>query len=431
MLKAFLLLKYRSIGTGFLVDQPPKAEKNMILRCNKMNTRGREGRAGYSAMEKRKKKIYWSLAAICLTILAAGCGRQAAQAPAAVEAKAMQVIQQDTLVTYEFVGQVIAKNQVQIRARVSGNIIAKMVVGGAAVSEGQPLFQIDQRPYTAALLGAQATLAQSEATLSNSHLDTLRYQRLASQQAIAQQVTDTAMSAERQNAALVEANRARVQAATDDLQDTLIVAPFSGRIDVNDLSIGNFVQSGQTVLATISSLDPMHVQFSMSENEYLRLARDGRGASSADWGKNLKLVLSDGSQYPITGEIEQVDRGLAQDTGTLMMKAAFANPQKILIPGMFARVVAQGEMRPGAMLIPQRAVQQLLGKTFVTVVGAENKAESRPVKMGPRVGGMWVVEEGLTATDSVVVEGFLKTPPGTVMKVTMIGINDLQSSAKP
>jgi len=214
------------------------------------------------------------------------------------------------------------------------------------------------------------------------------------------------------------------------LQDTLIVAPFSGRIDVNDLAVGNFVQAGQTVMATMSSVDPVFVQFSMSENEYLRLAQLGRGAGSADWGNSLKLVLSDGSQYPLVGRIEQVDRGLAQDTGTLTMKAVFDNSQKILIPGMFARVVAQGEVRQGALLIPQRAVQQLLGKTFVTVIGPDSKAESRPVNMGPRIGGMWIVEEGLTTADRIVVEGFLKTPPGTVMNATMIGPDDLQSSLK-
>ena len=376
-----------------------------------------------------KHYIFWLMVIGMMTVVT-GCGRQAAQAPAPVEVKAMQVIQRDTTVTYEFVGQVTAKNEVQIRARVSGNIVGKMVSGGATVSDGQPLFQIDRRQYESALLTAQAQLAQSEATLSNSHLDTMRYQKLGGQQAIAQQVVDTSLAVERQNAAVVEANRARVQSAADDLQDTMIVAPFSGRIDVNDLAVGNFVQSGQTVLATISSVDPVFVQFSMSENEYLRLAQLGRGAGAADWGNNLKLVLSDGTQYASAGRIEQVDRGLSQNTGTLTMKAVFDNAQQMLIPGMFARVVAQGEVRQGALLIPQRAVQQLLGKTFVTVVGPDSKAESRPVRMGPRVGGLWVVEEGLTTADRIVVEGFLKTPPGTLMNATMIGPDDLQGSAK-
>ncbi|MDR3561477.1 MAG: efflux RND transporter periplasmic adaptor subunit, partial [Negativicutes bacterium] len=180
-----------------------------------------------------RKQYYLWTTIVCMVIITAGCSKQAAPAPAAVEVKAMQVVQRDTPVTYEFVGQVIAKNEVQIRARVSGNIMAKMVTGGATVTEGQPLFQIDRRQYESALLAAQAQLAQSQATLSNSHLDTLRYQKLANQQAIAQQVTDTALSVERQNAALVDANQARVQAAANDLQDTLVLAPFSGRIDVN------------------------------------------------------------------------------------------------------------------------------------------------------------------------------------------------------
>ena len=232
------------------------------------------------------------------------------------------------------------------------------------------------------------------------------------------------------SAAVVSAYRAKVQQAADDLSDTVIVAPFSGRIDVNDLSIGSFVTAGSTTLATISSIDPVFVQFSMSESEYLRFAQLGKGTSPTEWGRDLKLVLSDGSQYPVTGQIEQVDRGVAAETGTLTLKAVFANSQKLLMPGMFARVVAQGELRKGAILIPQRAVQQLLDKTFVTVVGEGDKAETRPVKMGPRVGNMWVVEEGLSSADRVVVEGAAKVQPGTPLKVVMIGPEALQTPAK-
>ena len=380
---------------------------------------------------RRSGKFFFISLSAMIVIAIAGCGsRPVAQAPPAVKVKAMQVAQRDTPVTYEFVGQVIAKNEVQIRAKVSGNIVGKMVTGGDKITQGQPLFQIDRRQYEAALLTNQAQLAQSEATLSNAQLDTMRYQKLAAQQAIPTQTLDTALSSERQNAAQVNANRARVQLAEADLQDTLIVAPFSGRIDVNDLSIGSFVQAGQTVIATLSSVDPIFIQFSMSENEYLRFTQVGRGASPTEWGNNLKLILSDGSQFPLTGHIEQVDRGMAQDTATLTMKAAFDNPQEVLMPGMFARVVAQGELRQGALLIPQRAVQQLLGKTFVTIVGADDKAEPRPVKLGPHVGNLWVIEEGLTTADRVIVEGFAKTPPGTLLSIEMINQNELQSAAK-
>lgn len=374
------------------------------------------------------------LIAFLVAFLTAGCGsRQTAktpQTPRAVEVKAMQVIQRDTPITYEFVGQVEAKNEVQIRAKVSGNIVAKMVTGGTTVSGGQLLFQIDRRQYEAALLDARAQLAQSEAVLSKSSLDTLRYKELAAQNVIAQQTLDNALSTEQQNAAAVDTYRARVQKAEEDLQDTLIVAPIDGRIDVNALSVGSFVQVGSTTMATVSSVDPVLVKFGMSENEYLRFARIGGGVSPAEWGRDLKLILSDGSQYPLTGQVEQVDRGLAQDTGTLTLKAVFGNPQKTLVPGMFARVVAQSEMRQGALLIPQRAVQDLLGKTFVTLVAEGNKAEQRLVKMGPRIGNLWLVEEGLTANDRVIVEGFLKTPPGTPLNVVMIGPDELQILAR-
>jgi len=379
-----------------------------------------------------RKICCFSLIAVFSALCAAGCSRQqAAQAPQAVEVKAMQVIERDAPVTYEYVGQVKAKNEAQIRTKVSGNIVAKMVTGGATVTKGQPLFQIDRRQYQAALLNAQAQLAQAEAVLSNSHADSIRYQQLAAQNAIARQTVDTQLSTEQQNAASADAYRAKVQEAADDLADTLIVAPFSGRIDVNDLSVGSYVTAGSTTLATISSLDPVFVQFSMSENEYLQMAgRGGGGNSPSEWGSNVKLILSNGTQYPLTGRIEQVDAGLATDTGTLTMKAVFDNPQKLLIPGMFARVVAQGEIRQGALLVPQRAVQQLLGKTFVTVVGEDDKTESRPVKMGPKVGSLWVVEEGLTAGDRVVVEGFSKIQPGAPLKVVMIGPDDLKISEK-
>ena len=379
----------------------------------------------------RSGKFFFSLSAMVVVIAMAGCGnRQVSQAPPPVTVKAMQVIKQDTSVTYEYVGQVIAKNEVQIRAKVSGNIVEKMVNGGDKIAQGQPLFKIDGRQCEAILLESQAQLVQSEVTLTNSHQDAVRYQKLADQQAIAAQVLDTALSTERQNAALVNVNRARVQRSEADLQDTLIVAPFSGRIDVNDLSTGSFVQAGQTTIATLSAIDPIFVQFSMSENEYLQFTHLGHGTSPTAWGNNLQLMLSDGTQYPLTGHIEQVDRGLAPDTATLTLKAAFVNPEGLLMPGMFARVVAQGDLRRDALLIPQRAVQQLLGKTFVTIVGEDSKAEPRPVKMGPRVGTLWVVEEGLTPADRVIVEGFAKAPSGTPLDVEMMDPSELQIAAK-
>lgn len=377
---------------------------------------------------KVRWRNYMALIIFSMVIIS-GCSKQAAPAPQAVEVKAMQVVRKDTPIAYEFVGTIEAKNEVQVRAKVSGNIVDKMVVGGAEVTEGQPLFRIDSRQYNSALLTNQATAAQAEALLAKSRKDVGRYNQLAEQGAIAQQTLDNALAEERQNAAAANANWAKVQQAQEDIEDTMILSPLNGRIDINDLSIGSFVSAGSTIMATISSVDPVMVKFSMSENEYLQFAKN-KGASPAEWGKDLKLILSDGSTYPITGQIEQVDKGLTSGTGTLSFKASFANPNKLLVPGMFARVAVQSEVRSGALLVPQRAVQQMLDKTLITVVGEGDKAETRAVKMGTKVGNMWVVDEGLTENDRVVVEGFLKTPPGTPVTVTMIGPDELQTPAK-
>ena len=363
-------------------------------------------------------------------VLVSGCSKQGGPAPQAPEVKAMQVVRKDTPIAYEFVGTVEAKNEVQVRAKVSGNIVEKMVTGGAVVSKGQPLFRIDSRQYNSTLLTNQATAAQSEAVLARTRQDVARYNQLASQGAISQQTLDNALSEEQQNAAAVKANWAKVQQSQEDIEDTIIVSPLDGRIDVNDLSIGSFVTAGSTTMATISSVDPVMVKFSMSENEYLQFAKNNKGASPIEWGRDLKLILSDGSTYPLSGQIEQVDKGLATGTGTLSFKASFNNPNKLLVPGMFARVAVQSEVRQGALLIPQRAVQQMLDKTLVTVIGEGDKTETRAVKMGTKVGNMWVVDEGVTENDRIVVEGFAKTPPGTPVTVIMIGPDDLKTPAK-
>jgi len=373
----------------------------------------------------KKKSILWMMTmAILLLFVAAGCGKQQAVRPQQeVAVKAMQVIQKDSPVAYEFVGEIVAKDEVPIQARVSGNIAKKFIKGGDTVRAGQPLFEIDSRQYSNTAADVRAQVAQAQASLNNIRRDVARYQSLSEQGGIAAQTLDTSRAQAEQVQAQVQAYQAKLQQAENDLSDTVIVSPVDGRIGVGELSVGRYVQAASTVLATVSTVDPVQVRFSMSENEYLKFAR--MGSSPDAWGQQLKLVLSDGSEYPVTGHLEQIDRGMANQTGTLTMKAVFDNPQQLLVPGMFARIVATGETRPGAFLIPQRAVQELLGKTFVTVVSADNKAETRPVTMGPKIGTMQIVEQGLTAQDVVVVEGFAKTQPGSPLKVTMIGPGDL------
>ncbi len=375
---------------------------------------------------KGSKKLYVGLfvAAALLGVVAVRGGMlnkaQPVNAAHAVTVKAMQVVTRDTQIKSEFVGQVKAKSEVKIMSKVSGNVVAKMVNGGDTVSKGQPLFQIDNKQYQSAIISARASVNKAQATLNNTRKDVERYQRLAAINGIAQQTVDSSVAQAAEEEATVELNQANLQQAIENEQDTLIVSPIDGRIDVNDVSQGYFVAAGSTTMATISSIDPVWVQFSMSENEYLKYIRQGNGQLPASFREHLELVLSDGKPYPLIGRVEQIDRGVNDTTGTITLKASFDNPQKFLLPGMFARVVVQDEVRKGALLIPQKAVKEVLDNTFVIVVTDDNKAESRQVKLGNKVGDMWLVEEGLGATDKVVVEGIDKAKQGTDLSVIMV-----------
>lgn len=347
--------------------------------------------------------------------------KQIAGKSQAVEVKAMQVIQRDTPINYEYVGKVASKDSIPIMSKVSGNIVDKMVKGGDTVYKGQSLFRIDDKQYVSAINTARGTLAKSQATLTNDLREVERYRKLAAIQGVSQETLDSYEAAAAEDEAAVETNQASLQEAIEDKQDTLIVSPVDGRIDVNDLSFGYYVVAGSTIMGTVSSLDPIWVQFSMSENEYIQLCRQGQGGlPEAFGGNNLKLILSDGSEYPLKGQIAQIDTGMSDTTGTITMKAIFSNPQRFLTPGMFAKIVATGEIRQGALLIPQRAVKEVLDSTMVTVITGDNTAEVRKVKMGEKVGNMWLVEDGLTANDIVVVEGIDKVKQGTELKITMM-----------
>ncbi|HWR39869.1 MAG TPA: efflux RND transporter periplasmic adaptor subunit [Patescibacteria group bacterium] len=354
--------------------------------------------------------------------LLAGCGgkKNAGQQATVVPVKAMQVVQKDTPVVYEFVGEIEAKDQVQIQSKVSGMVVDKMISGGASVQQGQPLFQIDRRTYEGDVLSKQGALAQAQAALTNAKRDLLRARVLYAKDAIAQAQLDQYVMAEAESQAQVEAASGALRISEANLADTLIVSPLEGRIDTKDVSIGTYIQMGNTVLTTVSDLDPVRVKFSISENDYLAVARTARNRGEKDEETLVTLILGDGSKYGITGHVEQVDRGISQQTGTLTLKAIFANPQFLLMPGMFARTQVVGDVRKGALLIPQRALQEMLGKNFVTVVAEGDKAERRSVKTGPKIGNMIIIEEGLNSGERVVVEGFQKAQPGTALKVTMM-----------
>ena len=271
---------------------------------------------------------------------------------------------------------------------------------------------------------ANATLAQSEANLSNAQEDLARYQQLLGSDAIAQQkVANQQASVNAYNAAAA-ANAALLRKAQQDLDDTVVYAPISGQLAVDDVAIGTFASAGNTNLVTIGTSDPVYAQFSISETDYLKFANiaaaNGNGVSP-----DVSITLSDGTVYPLDGKIVESDRALSQNTGTLTLKALFGNPDGLLLPGMFARVRLTGEVVPNAILVPQRAVQQLLGKSFVMVVDENGKSEARTVTLGDKVGSYYIVKDGLTAADLVVVEGLSNLREGVDLNVTTVTADDM------
>ena len=362
--------------------------------------------------------------AISSSFIVAGCGQNKQQQQQGTQVKAMQVIQQDTPLTSEFAGQIVGKDEVKVQSKVSGNVVDKYVTGGQYVEAGQPLYKIDSRQSESAVLQAQANLSQSQATLSNAVTDLGRYQQLLSAQAISEQTVANQQANVNAYSAAAAANDALLRKAQQDLADTVIYAPMSGQLSVDDVAVGTFAAAGSTNLVTIGSSNPVFAQFSISESDYLKFSnyasQNGNGMSPT-----VSITLSDGTQYPIEGKIVQTDRALSSNTGTLTVKALFDNPDGLLLPGMFARIRLSGEVVPNAILVPQRAVQQLLGKSFVMVVGEDGKSEARTVTLGDKVGSYYIIKDGLTAADVVVVEGLSNLQEGVSLAVTMVTADDM------
>ncbi|MBQ7476206.1 MAG: efflux RND transporter periplasmic adaptor subunit [Selenomonadaceae bacterium] len=385
-----------------------------------------------------KKKILTVATALFLsTTVLTGCGdednQQQARQMQAQQVKAMKVIQRNTPLISEFAGQLVGVEEVKVQSKVNGNIVEKYCKGGDYVEAGQLLFKIDSRQYESAILKAQADLAQAEAVLQqsiatykNSLIDLQRDEQLLKEQAIAEQIVSTQAATVRANEALCAANeaaivacQAAVKTAKENLDDTKIYAPISGKLGIDDVAMGTFAAAGTTTLVTIGSIDPIFAQFSISEAEYLKFIT-GQSNQTDRNQMQVSITLTDGNQYPYAGQVVEVDRELANNTGSLVMKAIFPNPGGALIPGMFARVQLSGETIPNAVLVPQRAVQQLLGKSFVMVVGADNKSEARDVELGERVGSYYVVTKGVTPKDTIVVEGLTNLREGVDLAVTTV-----------
>ena len=358
---------------------------------------------------------------VCSTLLVALLSLAACKEPAKPVAAALPevvvqtVVGQTTPLTVDLVSEIKAYREVDLSPRVSGVIVKQTFKPGQKVKEGELLFNVDPRAYDEAIIDAQAKLAESEAVLSRSRQDVARYKPLLPDNAIPRQTYDQAVASEQQNAAVVQARRAGLEKVKLDRSYADVRSPIAGQIGLQKVEVGGLATAGQTVLATVSTLDPVVAYFSIPEVDYINFAR--RHLTVKRESKTpIELILADGSTYVQSGTLDFADRALNPATGTLTLRAVFPNPDGLLRPGMNTRVRIVYEVAQNALLIPQKAVTELLGKQFASVVVDGDKVEQRPIRTGARIGDQWLVEEGLKAGERIVVEGLQKAKPGAVVK---------------
>lgn len=358
-----------------------------------------------------------------------GCGssQQAAGQKQTIKVSTFKPFKSDTPIMREYTGSIMALQEVPVRSKVSGTVMEKYITGGQQVTEGQPLYRLDTRNYNFQLANAQAQAAQASANYENAATDLARYDQLIAAGAISQKVYDNQKAAVDAYKGAVDAAEAQVAIASTNLGDTIVTAPFNGKLSMDDVNIGTFATAGTTSLVTISSSDPIYVQFDMSENEYLSLNKSHDGQDPSGLGNSLKLRLSDGSIYGETGKIVQVNPSMSG--GQLSMKASFPNPDNLLVPGMYAAVVSDNEIAKGSLLIPTKALVQLLNKDIVDVV-VDGKIAQKAVKVGGTYGIYTIIESGLDENDVIVVDGQNKVQVGQAVDTEETTKDKLEQDAR-
>jgi len=355
-------------------------------------------------------------------LLLAACGNKGASAPPPPDVEVAAVVQQDTPIYSEWVATLDGFVNAQIQPRVSGYIIRQAYREGSIVLKGDVLFEIDPRPFKAALDQAKAQLAQAEAQLGKARLDVERDKPLAEARAIARGQLDTEIQAKLGAQALVLAAKANVEQARLNVEFTKVTSLVSGIAGIAHVQIGNLV-SPTSVLTSVSQVDPIKAYFTVSEQEFMDFHRRYPTQESVEAQRRrmpLELLLSDGSMYEHRGTIYFADREVNPATGAIRIAGVFPNPNNLLRPGSYGRVRASPKTYSGALLIPQKAVIELQGSHQVAVVGDDNKVSIRPVTVGERVGKLWIVTEGLKPGERVVTEGLLKVRDGAPVNVRAV-----------
>lgn len=374
----------------------PIAERRSKVRAN----RGKNGIPKWIALAL--------LTGALLTLAACGGSEKPASGPP--EVLVTEVVQKDVPIIREWVGTLDGDVNAEIRPKVEGYILKQLYKEGSFVRKGQPLFQIDPRQFQAALDQAKGNLERQKAALEKADNDVRRYTPLAKEKAISQQELDNALSAQRAGQANVDSAKAALDNAQLNLNWSAVTSPIEGIVGIAQSQVGALV-NGQSVLTTVSTVNPIQVVFQISEQQYLKAA-EARMMGHAFEGLELELILSDGSVYPHKGNPTVSDREVDVKTGTIAVKGVFPNPGNLLRPGQFAKVRMAVTTAKGALLVPQKALSDQQGNPMVAVVKADNTVDIRPVKPGPIVGHMVVIDEGLKPGEKVIVEGLQKVKPG-------------------
>jgi membrane fusion protein, multidrug efflux system len=356
------------------------------------------------------------LALPVLAALLAGCGREVPKLPPPpLEVSTVTVKPSAIQISAEYVAQTQSSQAVNIQARVSGFLDKRVYTEGSVVKAGQVLFRMDQKPFQAQLDAANAALQRNQAALQVATANLNRTKPLAAKNALSQKDLDDATGQYEQAAAAVEQSKAQVTSAQLDLSYTVISSPVNGVSSYAAVADGTYLNPQNAQLTTVSVLTPMWVNFSLSENEFLRIQNDiaaGRLRLPADGNMVVEVVQPDGSVFPFKGKITFADPSYNAQTGTFLIRATVDNPKGVLRPNQYVRARLKGAVRPDAILLPQRAVQQGAKGHFAWVIGKDGKVELRPLVVGDWYGDSWFIIEGLSAGDQVVVDGGQRLAPG-------------------
>lgn len=355
------------------------------------------------------------VAAACVSALVlTGCGEQKAAGPAAPTVEVAKVVVKDVPIVREWVGTTDGLVNAKINAQVQGYLIKQNYQEGSEVKKGQVLFEIDPRPFQAALEQAKGQLAVNEGQFYTAKANLEKIRPLAAVNAVSKKDLDDAIGREASAKAAVQAAKASVRKDEIDLSFTRITSPIDGIAGISKAQLGDLVGSpGGPELTTVSTVDPIKVFVPLSEQEYMRYTREAEAKGNSESREdNLELILADGRVFPHKGRLYFADRQVDERTGTIKIATLFPNPGNVLRPGQFAKIRALIETQKGALLVPQRAVNELQGRFQVAVVGPDNKVALRWVKVGERVGSLWVIDEGLKPGERVIVEGIQKVKAG-------------------